>query len=225
MPPEAPTTAQDPHRGQPVLAAGRPLAEAAAAMVLLHGRGASAESILGLAAELARPDFAFLAPQAAGSTWYPYGFLAPLDRNEPWLGSALRLVGAVVERAAAAGVPPARLLLVGFSQGACLALEYAARRPRRYGGVAALTGGLIGPDGTPRNATGSLAGTPVFLGSADPDPHVPRARVEESGRALEAMGARVTTRLYPGMGHTVNEDELERVRAMMAEVADGSCST
>jgi predicted esterase len=222
---ETPTTSEDPHHGQPVLAAGRPLGEAAAAMVLLHGRGAGAESILGLAAELARPDFAYLAPQAAGHTWYPYSFLAPLEHNEPWLGSALRLVGAVVDRAAAAGVPAERLLLAGFSQGACLALEYTARRPRRFGGVAALTGGLIGPDGTPRGAPGSLAGTPVFLGSADPDPHVPRARVEESARVLAAMGARVTTRLYPGMGHTVNEDELERVRAMMSGVAAGSPST
>ena len=209
----------DPHGAQPILAAGRPLAEAAAAMVLVHGRGASAESILGLAGELARPDFAFLAPQAAGATWYPYSFLAPLERNEPYLGSALRRVGAAVERAARAGVPAERLLLLGFSQGACLTLEYAVRHPRRYAGVVALTGGLIGPDGTPRQDAGSLDGTPVFLGSADPDPHVPRARVEESARVLERMGASVLTRIYPGMGHTVNEDELERVRAMMAAAA------
>jgi predicted esterase len=209
----------DPHVAQPILAAGRPLADAAAAVVLVHGRGAGAESILGLAGELARPDFAFLAPQAAGSTWYPYSFLAPLERNEPYLGSALRRVGAAVELAARAGVPAERLLLLGFSQGACLTLEYAVRHPRRYGGVVALTGGLIGPDGTPREDSGSLDGTPVFLGSADPDPHVPRARVEESARVLERMGASVLTRIYPGMGHTVNEDELERVRAMMAAAA------
>jgi predicted esterase len=214
------TAADDPHRGQPAVAAGRPLERAEAAMILLHGRGASAEDILHLAAELERPDFAYLAPQAAGHTWYPYSFLAPLEQNEPYLSSALRLVGATVDRVLAAGIPSERLLLLGFSQGACLALEFTARNPRHYGGVAALTGGLIGPDGTPRDYPGSLAGTDVFLGTADPDPHVPRSRVEESARVLERMGARVTVRIYPGMGHTVNQDELDHVRSMMERVAE-----
>ena len=213
--------ARDPHGGQRILAAGAPLAEARAAMVLVHGRGATAESILQLAEELDRPGFAYLAPQAAGFTWYPYSFLAPIQQNEPYLGSALALVGAVVDHVIGAGVPAERLMLLGFSQGACLTLEFVARNARRYGGVAALTGGLIGPDGTPRDYPGSLEGTPVFIGSSDPDPHIPVSRVHESARVLEGMGGAVTTRIYPRMGHTVNEDELERVRAMMDRVLAG----
>jgi predicted esterase len=206
---------EDPHHGQPIMTGGRWLGEASAAMILIHGRGASAESILGLAAEFRRPEFAYLAPQAADHRWYPYSFLAPMDQNEPWLSSALRLVGSVVEQVIGSGISSERLLIVGFSQGGCLATEFVARNPRRYGGVAALTGGLIGPDGTPRDYAGSLEGTPVFLGTSDPDPHVPRQRVEESARVLEGMGADVDTRVYPGMGHTVNEDEIEAVRSLM----------
>lgn len=212
---------RDPHRGQPVITAGAPLTEARAAMILLHGRGASAESILGLAGAVNRPGFAYVAPQASGHTWYPFSFLAPLAQNEPFLTSALRLVGEVVEEVVAAGVPHERLLLLGFSQGACLTLEFVARNARRFGGVAALTGGLIGPEGTPRDYSGSLEGTPVFLGSSDPDPHVPRSRVEETARVLEEMGAEVTMRIYPGMPHTVNEDELEHVRQLMDVVLAG----
>jgi len=214
--------ARDPHGGQRILAAGAPLGEAKAAMVLVHGRGATAESILELAGELDRPGFAYLAPQAAGYTWYPYSFLAPIPQNEPYLGSALGLLGAVVEHVTGAGVPAERLMLLGFSQGACLTLEFTARNARRYGGVAGLTGGLIGPDDTPRDYPGTLDGTPVFIGSSDPDPHIPVARVEESAAVLEGMGARVTTRIYPRMGHTVNEDELEHVRAMMDALLAGS---
>ena len=219
------TAEQDPHGGQRVVAAGRALGEASAAMILVHGRGASAESILQLAHELGRPDFAFLAPQASGYTWYPYSFLAPLEANEPYLTSALGRVDAVVEHVLDAGVPAERLLLLGFSQGACLTLEYVARHARRYGGVAGLTGGLIGPEGTPRDYAGSLDGTPVFLGTSDPDPHVPVARVEETARVLRQLGAQVTTRVYPGRGHTVNEDELEHVRAMMDRVMERPAST
>lgn len=219
------TAERDPHGGQRVVAAGRALGEASAAMILVHGRGASAESILQLAHELGRPDFAFLAPQASGYTWYPYSFLAPLEANEPYLTSALGRVDAVVEHVLDAGVPAERLLLLGFSQGACLTLEYVARHARRYGGVAGLTGGLIGPEGTPRDYAGSLDGTPVFLGTSDPDPHVPVARVEETARVLRQLGAQVTTRVYPGRGHTVNEDELEHVRAMMDRVVERPAST
>lgn len=211
---------QDPHRGQRIVTAGRALEEASAAMILVHGRGASAEGILQLAEELHRPDFAYLAPQAAGHTWYPYSFLAPLEQNEPHLGSALRLLASTVGRVAEAGIPTERLLLLGFSQGACLTLEFTARNPRRYGGVAALTGGLIGPDDTPRAYPGTLDGTPVFLGTSDPDPHVPRGRAEESAQVLERMGARVELRIYPGMPHSINEDELERVRALMDGVPE-----
>ena len=216
----------DPHAGQPVLAAGAPPERARAALIMVHGRGATARDILTLAPELERgggpSGFAFLAPQAAGNTWYPRSFLAPLASNEPFLSSALAAVGAAVARATAAGIPPERTILLGFSQGACLALEYAARNARRWGGVAGLSGGLIGPEGTPRERAGSLGGTPVFLGCSDSDPHIPAARVEESAGVLRRLGGDVTARLYPGMGHTVNEDEIASVRAMMAKLAGGS---
>jgi predicted esterase len=184
-------------------------------MVLAHGRGASAADILSLARELADPGFAYLAPQAAGHTWYPYSFLVPTEQNEPHLSSALRLLGSVVDQVVAAGIPHERIILLGFSQGACLSCEFAARNARRYGGVAALTGGLIGAEGTPRDYAGSFDGTPVFLGSSDPDPHIPVARVDETEAVLLRMGAEVTKRIYPGMGHTVNREELEYVRRMM----------
>ncbi len=204
------------HQGQPVLAAGEPLNRAPAAMILLHGRGASAEDILTLVPEIDQPGFAYLAPQAANGTWYPHPFMSPLESNEPWLSSALQAVADALARVAAAGIPPERTLLLGFSQGACLALEFAARRARRYGGVAGLTGGLIGPDDAPRDYTGSLAGTPVFLGCSDADGHIPKVRVELTAQVLERLGAQVTTRLYPRMGHTINRDEIAFVRGMMA---------
>ncbi len=209
------TRSSDPHAGQPVLAVGAPLAEARAAMVLVHGRGASAADILTLTAEFDRPGFAYLAPQAAGHTWYPYSFLAPLASNEPWLTSALGRLEALLAQIAAAGLPPERVILLGFSQGACLSLEYAARNARRYGGVAALSGGLIGPDDAPRDYPGDLAGTPVFLGCSDVDFHIPKARVQHSTAVLRRLGGSVTERLYPGMGHTVNQDEIAHVRALM----------
>jgi predicted esterase len=199
-----------------VLAAGQALDRATAAMILVHGRGATAEGILSLATELAHPSFAFLAPQAAGNTWYPLGFMAPMERNEPYLSGALDAIAAVLKRISEAGIPPERTILLGFSQGACLALEFAARHAQRYGGLVGLSGGLIGPEGTPRNYPGSLAGTPSFLGCSDVDFHIPAERVLESGEVLERLGAEVTLRLYPDMGHTVNQDELDHVRSIMA---------
>lgn len=212
-------SSDDPHGGQPVRTAGAPLTEAEVAMVMVHGRGASAESILTLAPALAGPGVAFLAPQAGGSQgnqWYPYGFMAPIERNEPGISSGMRAIERVLTQIGAAGIPPARTLLLGFSQGACLASEFVARHAHRYGGLAVLSGGLIGPDGTPRNYPGSLEGTPVFLGCSDVDSHIPAARVRESGEVLERLGGEVTLRLYPGMGHMVNDDEIEAVRAMVA---------
>ena len=199
-----------------VLAAGTPLGQATAAMILVHGRGATAEDILSLGRELGRPDLAYLAPQAEGYSWYPYSFLAPMEKNEPGLSNGLALLGHLVERLGSEGIPPERTVLLGFSQGACLTLEYAARNARRFGGVAGLSGGLIGPPGTPRDYPGTFDGTPVFLGCSDRDPHIPLERVKETTQVLTRMGAQVTERIYPAMGHTVNEDELERVRGLLA---------
>lgn len=204
-----------PHQGQPVRQMGMPLESARKAMVMIHGRGGRAEDILTLVPLLDRPDFVYLAPQAANNTWYPLTFLAPIERNEPGISSGMQAIRDVLERIAAAGVPVDRTMLLGFSQGACLALEFAARHARRYGGVACLSGGLIGPDGTPREYSGSLDGTPVFLGCSDVDPHIPQERVEHSADVMRRIGGEVTMRIYPGLGHVINEDELEHVRAMM----------
>jgi len=182
---------------------------------MVHGRGATAESILTLADELAVEGIAYLAPQAAGDSWYPYRFLAPLDANEPWLSSGLARIGEVLAEIERAGLSADRVVLLGFSQGACLALEFAARNPRRYGGVVGLSGGLIGPPGTARDAAGSLAGTPVFLGCSDRDPHIPLASVEETAALLTRLVGAVEKRIYPGLGHTVNEDELGWVRDLL----------
>ncbi len=207
-----------PHRGQPVLQTGAPLDSAQAAMIMVHGRGASAEDILTLTTELDGRSFAFIAPQAANSTWYPNSFLAPLSSNEPYLSSALSVLENVLEQVKAAGIPTEKIILLGFSQGACLSLEFAARHATRYGGVAGLSGALIGPAGTPRNYAGSLASAPVFLGCSDRDFHIPKERVLQSEQILQGLGAIVTARLYPNMGHTVNEDEIEAVRTMMAQL-------
>ncbi len=204
-----------PHRGQPVLMAGEPLAQAKAAMIMVHGRGASAEDILSLTEEFEREGFAFLAPQAANHTWYPYSFLAPLTNNEPWLSSALAVLETTLAQVQAAGIAAEKTILFGFSQGACLSVEFAARHAQCYGGVAVLSGALIGPDNTPRDYAGNLAGTPIFLGCSDVDFHIPKERVVYSAELLQRLGATVTARLYPNMGHTVNEDELQAVRHMM----------
>lgn len=209
-----------PHQGQPVGTAGAPLTEASAAMVMVHGRGASAESILTLVPALDRPDFAYLAPQASGGTWYPTSFLAPIPSNEPGISSGMQAIRELLDQVEEAGVTPERTILLGFSQGACLALEFSARHARRYGGVACLSGGLIGPDGTPRDYPGSLEGTPVFLGCSDVDFHIPKERVELSAQIMQRLGGEVTMRLYPGMGHLVNEDEIEQVQAMMDRVLE-----
>ncbi|HUS16661.1 MAG TPA: phospholipase [Chloroflexia bacterium] len=216
--------ASGPHEGGRVVAAGAPLDRARAAMIMVHGRGATAADILTVAAELDAPDIAFLAPQAAGGTWYPYSFLAPMADNEPGLSSGLQVIGDLLAAIAAAGTPPERTFLLGFSQGACLTLEFVARHARRYAGVAGLSGGLIGPSGTPREYTGALDGTPVFMGCSDVDFHIPKERVEESAAVLERLGGAVTMRLYRGMGHTVNADEIRAVQAMLGAVtnrADG----
>lgn len=207
---------QDPHRGQPVLREGPEPSAARLAVILVHGRGASAADILGLARELRARDVAYIAPQAAGSTWYPYSFLAPMANNEPGLSSALRTIDTLVGDLEARHVPADRIGILGFSQGACLTLEYAARHPRRYAAIVGLSGGLIGPPGTPRSYAGSFDGAPVFLGCSDIDAHIPVERVDESADVFRRMGATVDARIYPRMGHTTNADEIAAVHALLS---------
>ena len=184
-------------------------------MILVHGRGASAEDILSLTREFNASDIAYLAPQAAGGTWYPYSFMAPVGQNEPYLSSALNVLSRIVQSITAHGVDTSRIALLGFSQGACLTLEYAARHAQSYGGVFGLSGALIGPPGTSRDYPGSLAGTPVFVGCSDVDPHIPLERVRESADVFRRLGATVDERIYPTMGHVVNRDELAAIAAVL----------
>jgi predicted esterase len=206
---------RDPHAGQPVLRQGPAIEHARLVVILVHGRGGSAADMLGLAEEFRTTDVAYVAPQAAGHTWYPYSFLAALEQNEPGLSSALGMIAALVETIAAEGVTADRVALLGFSQGACLSLEFAARHARRYGAVIGLSGGVIGPPGTPRTYTGSFAGTPVFLGCSDIDPHIPVERVHETAEVYKRLGALVDERIYPGIGHTINGDELNAIRTLL----------
>jgi len=206
----------DPHAGQPVVTLGPPPRDARLALIMVHGRGASAQDILGIARELQLDDVACLAPEAAGHTWYPNSFLSPIARNEPGITSALRVIERLIAAVGDEGVGPERVALLGFSQGACLSLEFAARHARRYAGVFGLSGGLIGPPGTARDYAGSCEGTPVFLGCSDIDPHIPLARVHETADVFQRLGATVDERIYPRMGHTVNGDELDAVRRMLS---------
>ena len=215
---------EDPHRNQPVLESGQPLQSAKAAVILVHGRGASAADILALADEVGHMEFAYLAPAAAGNSWYPYSFLVPIAQNQPWLNSALGFLEKVVARAVAAGVPRHKVALLGFSQGACLATEFVARNAAWYGALIAFTGGLIGPPGTQFNYPGDLAGTPCFFGAGDPDPHVPWARVKESASVFSALGGVVTLRRYPGLPHTINQDEIQQAKQQLSRLAETRAS-
>jgi predicted esterase len=203
-----------PHGGQPILRKGADPASARLGVILVHGRGGSADEMLSLADEFRAKDVSWVAPQAAGHTWYPFSFLAPMEQNEPGITSGLRVLSDLVAEFTAAGMPAERVGILGFSQGACLALEFVARHAARYAAVAGLSGGLIGPPGTPRNYEGSLAGTPIFLGCSDVDPHIPVERVRESTQVFRHMGASVDERIYPGMGHTISRDELTAVRRL-----------
>jgi predicted esterase len=184
-------------------------------VILVHGRGATPDDILGLAHEIGQNDISYLAPAAPGGTWYPYSFLAPIAQNEPSLSAALATIDRLIRELTQQRVPPDRVALVGFSQGACLSLEYAARHARRYAAVVGFSGGLIGPPGTPRDYDGSLSGTPVFLGCSDIDPHIPLERVGESAEVLKTIGGAVDARIYPGMGHTINRDEIEAASILL----------
>lgn len=208
----------DPHADQPILSSGSAPEESAATLIMIHGRGASAQSILSLYHELGVNNLAAIAPQAAGNTWYPYSFLESIESNQPYLDSALAKIESLVTDLNSRGVSSEHIAILGFSQGACLTLEFAARHPRRYGAIIGLTGGLIGPVGTPRNYPGSLAGTPVFLGSGDPDPHIPFSRAIETRDVLGKMGADFDLRRYPGMSHTISEDELDACRELLNRI-------
>jgi phospholipase/carboxylesterase len=198
-----------------VIKAGKQTGEATKALVMLHGRGGSAEDILGLAQYLPVNDFALFAPQATNNTWYPYSFMAAPKDNEPWLSSALKVVGEVVADIQASGIKTENIYFLGFSQGACLTLEYVARNANKYGGVVAFTGGLIGDQIYKENYTGDFAGTSVFIGTSDPDPHVPVHRVLASAAILTDMHAQVTQKIYKNMGHTISQDEINQVRELI----------
>ena len=210
-----------PHQDQPLVSAGTSVDDADAALVLVHGRGATAQSIVTTMGRLQRDGLAVLAPQAARNTWYPRSFLAPVEQNEPGRSSGLRAVGDAVETATDAGVPTDRVVVLGFSQGACLGSEFVARNPTRYGGAVALSGGLIGQTVDPEDYTGDLDGTPYFVGCSDVDPHIPVERVDLTADVFERLGADVEKRIYEGMGHGVNEDELDAVAGLVAALLDG----
>jgi phospholipase/carboxylesterase len=203
--------------GERTVHAGEPLRSARAAMILLHGRGATAEDILTIASEIQQQDWAYVAPQAAGSAWYPNPFTAPLERNEPYLSAALDTVSKLFTQISET-VPAERIVVLGFSQGGCLALEWSARRAQHLGGVVGLSAGLIGPDGTPRDYPGNFAGAPAFLGCSDMDPYIAKSRVEEAADVYRRLGADVTLKLYPGMPHTVSGDEIAEVRRLVEAV-------
>ena len=210
-----------PHAGEPVARRGCALAEAQAVVIMVHGRGASAASILELAPALDHPGVAFLAPGAAGGSWYPRSFMAPIEQNEPGITSGIAVVHDLMDEVLDAGIPGERIVLLGFSQGACLVSTAAQRRPGRFGAVIAYSGGLIGPPGTLWLEQGSLHGTPVFLGCSDRDAHIPEERVRSTAGVFERMGATVTMRIYEGMGHLVNEDEIAFTRELLALIAAG----
>ncbi|QPV63292.1 dienelactone hydrolase family protein [Halosimplex litoreum] len=209
-----------PHQGQGLATGGTPLDEAEAAMILVHGRGATAQSILGMGRQLHAEGVALLAPQAARNTWYPNSFLEPVETNEPGRSSGLQAIEDAVEQVNDAGIPTEKVLILGFSQGACLGSEFVARNPERYGGHVAFSGGLIGETIDPAEFEGSLEGTPSFVGCSDVDPHIPEERVHVTTEVLEKLDADVEERIYPGMGHGVNDDEVEYVSGMVADLVD-----
>ncbi|MEX0722164.1 MAG: alpha/beta fold hydrolase [Balneolaceae bacterium] len=210
------TNFEGPHQSQKVATAGASPDEAEAAMIMIHGRGASAESILELAREFeSDKKIIFRAPQAEGYTWYPYSFLAPTEQNEPGLSSGLQLIYDIISELESEGIPKEKIYLLGFSQGACLVSEFAARHPAKYAGLIALSGGLIGDEVQAENYNGDMNGTPVFMGCSDVDPHIPKERVDETALIFQDLGAKVTKKIYSGMGHLVNKDEMEHIQDLI----------
>jgi predicted esterase len=210
-----------PHAGQPLATAGAPLGKSAVAMILVHGRNALPANILSFVPAFGRPDITYLAPGAAGGTWYPLSFMADREKNEPAISSGVWVLEQLVQHVVRAGVRKDRIVLLGFSQGACLTSQFAASHADRYGGVVLYSGGLIGPPGTTWSYPGSFGGTPVFLGCSDVDTHVPKTRVDESAAVFQRMGATVTEQIYPGMGHLVNEEEIAFTRTLLDEITGG----
>jgi|SRR5699024_116196 len=207
-----------PHQNQQAVEHGTSLSQAKAAMIMVHGRGATAQSMLPLADEFDQTEFYYVAPQAHNHTWYPYSFLEPKEKNQPGLSSGLQLIYDHLESILQAGIPREKVILLGFSQGTCLATEFVARHPQKLGGVVGYSGGLIGPEINPKAYSGSMEQTTVFLGCSDIDPHVPRERIDETETVFKKLGADVNTQIYEGMGHTINEDEVKIVRNMMDHV-------
>jgi predicted esterase len=207
--------AKGPHAGQPVLAAGKPLGTARTVVIMIHGRGAGPENILDLAAALGEAEATYLAPAAANHTWYPYSFMSEVAKNEPFLSSALSVIKALIAQVEASGIPRDHIVIMGFSQGACLTTEFAIRNASRFGGCVAFSGGAIGGPGASWDESGRFGGTPIFFGCSDVDPHIPIDRVRESAEVCARMGAAVTTRIYPGMGHLVNDDEIAWARGLL----------
>ncbi len=205
------------HEDQPLLHSGSPVDKASAALIMLHGRDGAAENMLSIARQLRATKLAVLAPSAAEARWFPYSSLVPFQQNEPDLSSAISVVHSLVQEAELSGVPTERIFLFGFSQGGSIILEYAARHPRKYGGIVGLSAGLIGPPGTTWESDQTFSGTPVFLGCSDVDPQVPRSRVEESAEAFTALGARAFLKFYPGMGHTINGEEIKALHQIIVK--------
>ncbi|SMO72412.1 alpha/beta hydrolase [Gracilimonas mengyeensis] len=213
---EKDTNFSGPHQGTPTAEGGVSLNEADAAMIMIHGRGATAQSIVGLSSEFEiQQKLAYRAPQANSNTWYPYSFMEPIEKNEPGLSSGLQRIHDLIVELEEAEIPKNKIYLLGFSQGACLASEYVARHPAKYAGLIALSGGLIGDSVNPDQYEGDLKGTPVFMGCSDVDPHIPKERVNTSEEVLSGLGAQVTKKLYPGMGHLVNQDEIDHINSMI----------
>lgn len=209
----------NPHEGQPVAVRGRPLEESHAVVILMHGRGGTTDDILELSAYFKNDSFTYLAPAASNNTWYPYPFMAPIEKNEPYLSYALAVYDRLIQELLEKGFTKRQIVLAGFSQGACLTAEYAVQHADRYGGILVFTGGLIGPEGTEWHYPGSFQGTPVFFGTSDVDPFVPLTRVQESAAIFDQMGANVTKRIYANMEHIVNNDEIGAARTILHQVS------
>jgi phospholipase/carboxylesterase len=198
-----------------IVTSGNEVSGTSKALIMLHGRGASAEDILSMSVHLNVKDYSLIAPQATNNSWYPYSFLAPPSQNEPWLSSALQLLKELLDDLYSKGIPSENIYFMGFSQGACLTLEFVTRNANKYGGVAAFTGGLIGDKIYRENYNGDFHNTPIFIGSANPDPHVPVERVYASTNILKDMNAMVTEKIYNNMGHTINQDEVDNANKLI----------